>query len=58
MCAPYILDRDMIFFRKLREYKNLDLDVLLSGNPELNNEKYMEIFTCVQEYLQDTRRFS
>ena len=45
-------------FRKLRKYKNLDLDVLLSGNTELNNEKNMEIFTCLQEYLQDTRRFS
>ena len=35
----------------MRKYENLDLDVLLSGSPELNNEKNMEIFTCVQEYF-------
>jgi len=45
-------------FRKLKKYENLDLDVLLNGNPESNNEDNLKIITYVQEYLLDTKRFS
>lgn len=57
VCPLYIRQRYDLF-RKLKKYENLDLDVLLNGNPESNDEDNLKIITYVQEYLLDTKRFS
>ena len=44
-------------FRKVSQFCNISLDVLLKGNLTLSFETNMEIFKSVQRYIQSTKRF-
>ena len=44
-------------FRKVSQFCDITLDVLLKGNLTLSFETNMEIFKSVQRYIQSTKRF-
>lgn len=41
----------------IRKFKNINLDVLLYGLPDLNIDTDIEILTNILHYFKDTRRF-
>lgn len=47
VCTLYIRQRYELF-QKLRKFQNINLDIMLNGNPDLNNEDNAEIFSYVQ----------
>jgi hypothetical protein len=52
----FILNNTCIFHRPLTRQSNID--ILLFGNDDLSVEINTFIFSCVQTYIKDTRRFA
>ena len=56
VCPFYIYQRYELF-RKISNFNNVNLDVLLQGCSDFNIDENTEIFTYVQQYIHETGRF-
>ena len=45
------------FLRQTRAYHPLNIETVLFGNKELSTEDNLAIFTAVQNFIKDTKRF-
>ena len=55
-CPMYNISRN-IMLNNLQPYYPVNLDILLSGNPELSNADNEEIFRIVQTFIRTSNRF-
>ena len=54
--SNYNYDR-VILFQSTRNYHPLNINILLFGDENLTDEDTINIFTAVQFFIKDTRRF-
>ena len=57
MCSNYNYDR-VTLFQSTRNYHPLNINILLFGDENLTDEDNTNIFTAVQTFIKDTRRFA
>ena len=56
-CSNYNYDR-VTLFQSTRNYHPLNISIHLFGDENLTNEVNINIFTAVQTFLKDIRRFA
>ena len=56
-CSNYNYDR-VTLFQSTRNYHPLNINMLLFGDENLTDEDNINIFTAVQTFIKDTRRFT
>ena len=55
-CSNYINER-VILFQSTRNYHPLNTYILLFGDDNLSDENNSKVFTAVQIFIRDTKRF-
>ena len=56
-CSNFRNER-VTLFRSSRDFHPLNINILLFGNENLTTDENTTIFTAVQTFIKDTRRFT